>query len=59
MSFIRPVGEGLIYATGEVIHNGKHTMVCEGRVYDENGTLCLKADGTLFVVRDFMANPEE
>ena len=59
MSFIRPIGEGLIYATGEVVHNGKHTMVCEGRVYDENGTLCLKADGTFFVVRDFMANPEE
>ena len=37
---------------------GKHTMVCEGRVFDENGTLCLKSDGTFFVVRDFTTNPE-
>ncbi len=58
-SFIRPVLEGRVYATGKVIHNGKHTMVCEGTVYGEDGTLCLKADGTFFVVRDFIENPED
>ena len=47
------------YAEGEVIHDGKRTMVCEGRVYGEDGELCLKAGGTFFVVRDFVENPEE
>ena len=36
-----------------------HTMVCEGRVYGENGELCLKSDGTFLVVRDFTINPED
>ena len=56
LSFISPVCEGLVYAEGEVIHNGKRTMVCEGRVFDEEGTLCLKATGTFFVVRNFEEN---
>ncbi len=57
LSFISPVCEGRVYAEGEVIHNGKHTMVCEGRVFDEEGTLCLKSTGTFFVVRNFEENP--
>ena len=56
LSFISPVCEGRVYAEGEVIHNGKRTMVCEGRVFDEEGTLCLKATGTFFVVRNFEEN---
>ena len=56
ISFISPVCEGRVYAEGEVIHNGKRTMVCEGRVFDEEGTLCLKATGTFFVVRNFEEN---
>ena len=59
LSFISPVCEGRIYAEGEVIHNGKRTMVCEGRVFDEKGTLCMKAGGTFFVVRNFKENPED
>ena len=59
LSFISPVCEGRVYAEGEVIHNGKHTMVCEGRVFDEEGKLCLRASGTFFVVRDFTENPED
>ena len=59
LSFISPVCEGRIYAEGEVIHNGKRTMVCEGRVFDEAGTLCLRASGTFFVVRNFKENPED
>lgn len=59
MSFIRPVLEGRIYAEGEVVHDGKRTMVCEGRVYGEDGELCMKAGGTFFIVRDFVENPEE
>jgi len=56
LSFIAPVCEGRVYAEGEVIHNGKRTMVCEGRVFDEKGTLCLKSTGTFFVVRNFEEN---
>lgn len=59
LSFIRPVYEGLVYAIGEVVHNGKHTMVCEGSVYGEDGELCMKARGTFFVIRNFIENPEE
>lgn len=57
LSFISPVCEGRVYAEGEVIHNGKHTMVCEGRVFDGKGTLCLKSTGTFFVVRNFEEDP--
>ena len=59
MSFIRPVFEGRVFAEGVVIHDGKRTMVCEGRVFGEDGELCLKSVGTFYVVRDFIANPEE
>lgn len=57
LSFIRPVYEGVAYAVGEVVHDGKRTMVCEGSVYGADGELCLKARGTFFVVRNFMENP--
>ena len=44
MNFLRPLPEGTrASAVGEVIHSGRHTMVCESRVFDGEGELCLKA----------------
>ena len=59
MSFVRPVWEGRVAAVGEVIHEGRHTVVCEGRVYGESGELCMKAGGTFYVVKNFLDNDEE
>lgn len=56
MNFIRPIAEGShVTAIGEVIYSGSHTMVCEGRVLDAAGTLCLKAHGTFFVIEELGA----
>ena len=60
LSFIKAVPEGQhVYAVGQVVHDGKRTMVCDGYVYDEDGELCLKVVGTFFIVRDFIENPPE
>lgn len=59
MNFLRPLPEGThASAVGEVIHSGRHTMVCEARVFDAEGELCLKAQGTFFVVGE-LAEDEE
>lgn len=59
MNFLRPLPEGThASAVGEVIHSGRHTMVCEARVFDAAGELCLKAQGTFFVVGE-LAEDEE
>lgn len=56
MNFLRPLPEGTrASAVGEVIHSGRHTMVCEARVFDESGALCLKAQGTFFVMEELDA----
>lgn len=53
MNFLRPLPEGArATAVGEVIHDGRQTMVCEARVFDETGELCLKAQGTFFVIEE-------
>lgn len=53
MNFLRPLPEGTrVSAVGEVVHSGRNTMVCEARVFDESGALCLKAQGTFFVMEE-------
>ncbi len=60
MNFIKPVSEGgHAYAVGEVVHNGSHTMVCESRVFDDDGELCLKSQATFFVLREFTDGAKE
>ena len=54
MNFIKAVPEGAhIYGVGEVIHNGKHTMVCVANVYDDEGDLVLKSQATFYVLKEF------
>ena len=51
---MKAIPEGArIYAVGRVIHNGSHTMVCTGDVYDESGESCLHTQGTFYVINEF------
>ena len=53
VNFLRPLNEGArAVAEGEVIHSGRQTMVCEARVLDDAGELCLNAQGTFFVMEE-------
>lgn len=54
LSFLRAISEeDSAYAIGEVIHSGRHTMVCEGRVYDGRDELCVKTEGMFSVIGEF------
>lgn len=39
-----------IYAIGTVVHNGSRTMVCAAEVYNSADELCLRAQGSFFVL---------
>lgn len=58
MNFIKAAPEGVhLYALGKVIHAGRHTAVCEAGVYDEADELCLKTQGTFFVLNSEEVKP--
>lgn len=49
--------KGTIRAVASVLHHGRHTMVAEAEVFDEDGELVAKARGTFFIVGK--VSPEE
>ncbi|MCR5559265.1 MAG: PaaI family thioesterase [Schwartzia sp.] len=54
MNYLKALPEGThVYAVGKVVHNGQHTMVCEADVIDEFGDVCLKAQGTFYVLKEY------
>ena len=54
MNYLKAVPEGThIYSVGRVLHNGHHTMMCEADVIDENGDVCLKTQGTFYVLKEY------
>ena len=54
LNYIKPVNENSrIYAIGEVVHEGKHTMVCTASVYNEYDQLCVRLQGTFFVLKEY------
>ncbi|MCR5177096.1 MAG: PaaI family thioesterase [Anaerovibrio sp.] len=55
MNFIKsaPVGT-MIKATGKVIHNGRHTMVCETEFTNSDGVLFCRASGTFYVLGELL-----
>jgi uncharacterized protein (TIGR00369 family) len=47
INFTSPVVEGdILDARAEVIHAGKRILVCEGKIYNQNGALVAKGTGT-------------
>ena len=54
LNYIKPIPEhSRIHAIGRVIHEGKHTMVCEADVLNEYDQLCVKFQGTFFVIKEY------
>jgi acyl-CoA thioesterase len=54
MNYLKALPEGThVYAIGRVVHNGQHTMVCEADVIDEFGDVCLKTQGTFYVLKEY------
>lgn len=54
MNYLKAIPEGThIYSVGRVIHNGNHTMMCEADVIDEHGDVCLKTQGTFYVLKEY------
>ncbi|WP_462331697.1 PaaI family thioesterase [Schwartzia sp. (in: firmicutes)] len=54
MNYLKALPEGThVFAVGKVVHNGQHTMVCEADVIDEFGDVCLKAQGTFYVLKEY------
>lgn len=48
---IKPVTEGATaWATGRILHNGRHTLVAECEITDAAGALYAKARGSFYVV---------
>lgn len=53
LNYIKPILEdSRIHAIGKVIHEGRHTMVCEADVMDESNQLCVRFQGTFFIVKE-------
>lgn len=54
LNYIKPIPENSrIYAVGTVVHEGKHTMVCSAEVFNEYDQLCVRMQGTFFVLKEY------
>ncbi len=59
MNFIKGAApQTTIRAIGQVIHNGKSTMVAESEIVDSQNHLLAKTRGTFFVIGMFKENKE-
>lgn len=55
MNFIKAIPEGkAMKAIGRVLHNGSRTMACEVELWDEDGRLLSKGNGSFFVMGEFI-----
>lgn len=52
INFVKGVTEGDIFATGEIIHQGRSTLVIEVTIVDEKNEIVAKTSSTMFVIGD-------
>ncbi|WP_180954189.1 PaaI family thioesterase [Bacillus sp. M6-12] len=48
--YLRAAKGGKLTCEGTILHKGKKTMVLEGKVYSEDGTLCAHSTGNFFII---------
>lgn len=52
ISFVKPAKSGRVYASPEVIHKGRTTILLEVSIVDESSNLICKATFNMFVIGD-------
>lgn len=51
--FIKPAKENsIVFATGEILHNGRKTLVAETSITDDDGNVLCRATANFFVIGD-------
>lgn len=50
LNYFRPVGDGVVRATAQIIHWGRRTMVGEAEIFNHQGKLVAKGTVTYMVV---------
>lgn len=54
MNCIKAVPENMmIYAIGQILHDGRHTVVAECEIIDKNGKLYAKSRGSFYIIDKF------